>query len=274
ELTQHALAYLGQESVTMDNAGNVNACILDYLRQYKYADGQWVTLYGALSGFIEYMNTNCLDFNAKIFEYIGPTCGLVTFNNHEIDLPHLAATALGYTNTETIVNLLVPNFWTGWGGDVATAMADITNYKNGTTGNGQYINMDVDFIAENYVIGSDTSSCSESDIDVDIDAIYFSNRFSIEGFDAIFEYYYNNVTGVMRKNLILVDDLGVENTVTESELSNEIVSKMEGLSGFSYPLEGDKLLAKATTQTGIAPTDDIKLAACHAFAKYILNHYA
>jgi len=154
-------------------------------------------------------------------------------------------------------------------------MADVSAYKSGKKDTEiKYSDMDIEYIAENYVIGSSTSSCSEIDINADIDSLYFAKQFDKEGFAATFEDYYNKVTGLMRKSLVLTD-LGDENTVTENELANQILELMTGDIGFGYIHEvaGLPLVQLATTNDGIQPTDEIEIDTCSAFAKYILNHY-
>ena len=43
----------------------------------------------------------------------------------EVDMPHMAVTTLGYLNTN-----VVPDRWTGWAGDLATAMGELQKLKN------------------------------------------------------------------------------------------------------------------------------------------------
>jgi len=61
--------------------------------------------------------------------YIKDGTNVCEINQLEIDIAHLAATTLGYTN-RTPKEWIVPDFWTGWGGDLATEMRDVTMLAN------------------------------------------------------------------------------------------------------------------------------------------------
>ena len=50
---------------------------------------------------------------------------LIDVAGGEVDMPHMAVTTLGYLNTN-----VVPDRWTGWAGDLATAMGELQKLKN------------------------------------------------------------------------------------------------------------------------------------------------
>ncbi|MDK2562318.1 hypothetical protein QOZ84_02060 [Romboutsia sedimentorum] len=102
----------------------LNKCILDYLRHPKYSSIKWTLIMGKLSEFVDYAKTQ--PYHNRILKYIDGSVDAVV-NNIPMDLGHLAATTIGYTK-QTFV--FVPNFWTGWVGDLATGMADIDATKN------------------------------------------------------------------------------------------------------------------------------------------------
>lgn len=115
-------------------------------------------------------------------------------NNEYIDLPHLAATLLGYKNVG-ILNPVIPAHWFDWGGDLATGMVDITNLKLGNMKD-----KTEEFIADNNVIGKN-SSISIPDIYADIDAYAFVIPLFTDKFNVLLSDYFKNVTNSSRKNI-------------------------------------------------------------------------
>lgn len=267
ELSAYAVRYEYENRSLENPMITVNRGVLDYLRQYKYNTSTWSKTIGDLSPFVDYMKKNYSDFNSKMLKFISEDSESVLYNNHMIDLPHLAATTLGYTDDGHWYAKLIPDFWTGWGGDLATGMADITNDKNG-----EHKDDSVDFIAQNYVVGvHEGSTCPRDDLNADIDSIYFAEKFSNERFDISFIDYYSKVTASMRRELFLVKDLEVKSDIDELTLTDVIYSWMTGIKGFSYPTQGGRLLALAKTKEGVEPTDETQKAACKALAKFIIN---
>lgn len=96
-------------------------------------------------------------------------------------MPHLAATTLGYSNRD-IIEFAVPNFWTGWGGDLATGMADVTKIVTE--------NSKTEREAAIMVIGGN-SSISKVDIEADLDAIYFESKKAISFFSNLMKIKIN-----------------------------------------------------------------------------------
>lgn len=89
--------------------GELNKCILDYLRYPKYSTRKWTLIMGK---FVDYAKTQ--PYHNKILKYIDGSVDAVV-NNIPMDLGHLAATTIGSTK-QTVV--FVPDFQTGWGGDL------------------------------------------------------------------------------------------------------------------------------------------------------------
>lgn len=237
---------------------------LNYLRHYIYVGFEWNLTLGPINEkFINYVDKTYPDLVNNIMPYIRKDdTKLAYISNQPVDLPHLAATTQGYISSP-----VVPDFWIGWGGDVATAMADITGQKyKGKGGTTQEI-------ADN-VIGSEKFSCSKIDILADIDAIYFAKELQLSG--DVLQKYYSNVTGNIRKD-VFFKSIGFNSIPSLSELNNKIYDMMTGSEGFKYLVKGGALLKKKatykdkTTGKEIEPTEEIQKAAVFAFSKYILN---
>lgn len=247
----------------------LNKCILDYLRHAKYGTFKWNAIMGKVSEFVDYAKNQ--SYHNKLLKYIdhasnGGVDAVV--NNIPMDLGHLAATTLGYTK-ETFV--LVPNFWTGWGGDVATGMADIANYK--------HVNQDNlplptdDFIADRYVIGNPNSSISKLDIEADIDAIEFAKKYTTERFDITFKRYFSNVTAAKRKELMISEELGLPLNSDSETIGRKLHLKMLGFEGFGYPGAGLALIEFSyANKAERYANDSERLAACMSFGKYLKNY--
>lgn len=188
---------------------------------------------------------------------------LCVINNEYVDLPHLAATLLGYKNVG-ILNPAIPAHWFGWGGDLATGMADITNLKLGNMKD-----KTEEFIADNNVIGKN-SSIYLPDIYADIDAYAFVTPLFTDKFNVLLSNYFKNVTNSSRKKLFLTNN-GLNTNSSLTDINNKIYDKMTGLSGFNYPIVGKEFYKLAITNDGDEPSEAIIKAACKSFAKYIYS---
>lgn len=96
---------------------------MDFLRHIVYSNAQWSLIIGSANKyFVKYLKNEYPNTYNSLLKYIqfNPS-NIAKIYNYEIDLPHLAATTLGYISSP-----LVADFWTGWGGDLATLMSDIT----------------------------------------------------------------------------------------------------------------------------------------------------
>ena len=246
---------------------SVNHCVVDFLRRYKYSTGlSWTITCGyPQTGFIEYVDSNYSELTEKLKKYIDYEGQNPTIYNHTIDLPHIAATALGYYRN------FVPDFWAGWGGDLATSMADITGERR------VHPNKSEQEIA-NHVIGNEYFSISRLDIQGDIDAIWIGRNFTKKRIDILFKEFCNQNLSDIRKSLIL-NDIGVDENLSLDILKGKIFNKMTGHDGFLH-LGGEKLKNLTTyhfvdTINGIVQdipaSTSVQIAACNAFANYILN---
>ncbi|UOW69530.1 glycoside hydrolase domain-containing protein [Paraclostridium bifermentans] len=249
---------------------DANIALLNFLRQFKYQGLEWGATLGPTDphGFNKHIKDNKPELFKKIYDYIKGVKGEETkkayINNEPIDLPHLAATTQGYIDSP-----IIPDFWTGWGGDLATAMADVTNLKSN-----DMKDKGLDEIAE-IVIGNPTKySFGIDDMMGDIDAISLSSNIGSKDLASLLNDYYLDVNSSIRRSLI-IKDLKASNPSNVDELYKKTYDMMTGSSGFKHILvpsgpvalpEGLALLYKAKF-----PKDDVIKSTCKAFAKYILN---
>ncbi|CEN21832.1 glycoside hydrolase domain-containing protein [Paraclostridium sordellii] len=238
-----------------------NVLILNFLRQFKYGklfDLEWLGTLGPsdVFGFNRYIKNNKPDLFNNIYKYINDTKSEVAYIHKEsVDVPHLAATTQGYVNSPVI-----PDFWVGWGGDLATATADTYNLKHS-----EYKDKSIDEIAEIVIGIKDKYSFSRDDMTSDIDSIYFANNIDTKALSTLLNEYYFEVNTSKRKHIIL-NDLGLHDNTNIDTLYNKVYSMITGDSGFKRPLGGKQLKGKSNN----APDEYLK-AACKAFAKYVIN---
>ena len=83
--------------------------------------------------------------------------------------------------------------------------------------------------------------------------------------------FYSSLTSQKRKEIILINDLGFNNTsnLTIDYISLAIREKMTGSQGFGH-IAGFKLLNKATYEDK-KPTNAVYNAGFNSFAKYLYN---
>ena len=239
--------------------------ILNFLRQFKYNGLKWGATLGLPDpyGFNEHIEKNKPELFKEIYDYIKNEKNVKTekayINGEPIDLPHLAATTQGY-----ISSLIMPDFWTGWGGDLATAMKNVTSLKSE-----KMKDKGLDEIAD-LIIGhpdSSFSSFSRIDMTADIDALSLASNIHTKDLSSLLNDYYLHVNSGVRRSLIL-KDLKSSNNTTLDKLSNNIYLLMTGSSGFEYLGTAGELALKRLAGN---PKDDVIKATCKAFAKYILN---
>lgn len=245
----------------------LQTAVLDFLRHVRYGTTVWdITLFqGIRMSFIEYVQTNNSNLYNELYNYIGEHALDALAYDSIIDLAHLAATTQGYSSSP-----LVPNFWTGWGGDLATAMANVTGLIQDSR---DALNAATD------VIGNSQYSFSLTDLNSDIDAIKLAELLLIQGSSLANSMvgYYQTVTIKNRKDYIL-KDIGFDGYVpTEELLTDTIRGLMVGVTGFTHPL-GIGLTEKATYTIPdtdphqlITPSEVVIQATCEAFAKFILS---
>jgi uncharacterized protein YgiM (DUF1202 family) len=244
-----------------------HTAVFDFLRHVRYGDSAWaLTLFHPVrTSFVEYVQNNNSVLYNELYNYISRDALDSLVYGNTIDLAHLAATIQGYSASP-----FVPNFWTGWGGDLATAMANVT----GLIQNGRD---ELDAAIE--VIGNPQYSFSLTDLNADIDAIKLAELLiypDLSIADTMDEYY-QTVTAINQRDYLL-KDIGFDSVPTEEDLNDALYKRMTGMQGFSLPLLGSKLYGKAIYTVPntdppqlIEPTDAVIRATCKAFARFILN---
>lgn len=264
ELYDEAITYFRLSSPThVESIKDTNLTLLNFLRQFKYDGFEWGLTLGLPDpyGFNKHIEKNKPELFKKIYDYIKDEEGVETkkvyINKEPIDLPHLAATTQGY-----IASLPVPDFWVGWGGDLATAMADVTSLKSNTMKD-----KGLDEIGD-YVIGNPKHTFGRDDMVADIDAISLASNIHSKDLASLLNDYYLNVNAIIRRNLIF-KDLKASNNSNLDELSKKIYDMMTGTSGFKYIVEIGGYLT--LERKAGHPNDDVIKATCKAFAKYILT---
>lgn len=154
--------------------------VCNYLRSMKYNSRNWaITLWEEIDeSFIEFVKTHDSELYNRLYKYIRNTIEdqkneeLRDNGNGIIDLPHLAATLEAYVKPLTPF----PAYWAGWGGDLATGIADynkvIKTYapENLTTYIRTYKSYEI--------IGKINTRCNFSDMCCDFDSIKIAEMIS------------------------------------------------------------------------------------------------
>ena len=232
----------------------INELTLNFLRYFKYKGMEWSATLGKSSdSFVRYVKGDKQDLYDKIYKYIrnDPKNDDSNLYNFIIDLPHLAATIQGYTSSP-----IVPDFWTGWGGDLATAMKDVTNliegkdYKNNPSG------------AAKHVIGNKGFTFELLDIYADIDAIKLADLAKTAKLSDALENYYKNHCNSSNRCKYIVEDIMGKSTqnITEDILTRQIITRMTGI---------DEKVGLLKMKAG-DPEENVLNNTCRAFAQYII----
>lgn len=243
----------------------------NFLRSQEYADWQWYFTTGHVidNGFVYDVQEKQPGIWNRIYDYIKKD----EINSHRllvsdgetgtIDLSHFAATLEAYLSTG-----LSPDFWAGWGGDLATGMGDTTvNYNNkNEPGFEVYAGKTLQQIAD-ATIGKESLRCNYTDFCCDFDA-YKISRYLLEEYensteetwnfhlfsDALMWYY----SGQHRNRFLWIcEELNCQPTL--GALNAKIYEAMNGLS--------EKL--GLLILKGGRPTDEVNAACCDSFANYI-----
>lgn len=225
--------------------------VLDYLRHIRYNTEEWTITYrfGEVNeNFISYVENNYLDLYNNLNYYIDDDAPSAKIYDQYIDIAHLAATTQGY------IQSLVPNFWIGWGGDLATAMNDVAALVNDGADA-----LDSAII----VIGNSARSFSVTDLDSDIDSIKLAsllNSSDVSIYNVLTEYY---TSDYQNRLSYILKDIGFDSTPSEQELSDRIFDKMTGT---------EELAVLLPLKAKILGVNEVVSATCIAFAMYLLKN--
>lgn len=231
---------------------NVILGVTNFLRSFRYGSIQWLisTLSPIDNNFIDYVKNKNMNLYNNLSEYAqnGNISLIDSFGGH-IDIGHLAATIEGYIDISTM-----PNYFFGWGGDMATLMNEVDQHVQSSENN--YLQ-----VAQK-LIGND-SSFGYADICTDADAIRLTEILKVKinsdseitpVSKAISSYYSNEAQSRL---VNYKDDLNCNLELIA--LKNAIAEKMDN--------------AILLTVLGKFPSQESQNACCEAMAQYIMNNY-
>jgi len=238
--------------------------VLGYLREPDYSDWQWLLTTGGEfidHDFIKFVKETKPNLYYMMEEFIKTGNRLEVFdtNGGIIDLSHLAATIAGYLDGP------FPDFWAGWGGDLATGMQDTTINieKNKNNPNSPYYGCTNKEIADK-TIGKDTLNCNYRDFCSDFDAYKLQKKIkelknSSETLllSSALTWYYQ--AEYQKRFSAIYEELGC------SSISLNILEYAIRLKMHTKSVAG---LTVADIKGG-SPSDEIFMLCCESFAQYI-----
>ena len=228
--------------------------VTNFLRSFKYGNAAFylATLDKIDNDFINYVKDNNINLYNALEKYASSDAlALKDGIGGLIDIGHLAATVEGY-----IGGNLAPDFWFGWGGDLASLMNDVDKeYEKDNSKSHLEI--------ASSLIG-DRSSFGYMDICTDADAIKIAEIIGEPNgntpfSNALNEYYINHVELRFSYYLKDLDDVGLN----LDNLINSISNKMSGV--FE-----DLILVPVL---GKLPSNESREACNRAFAEFIIENY-
>lgn len=233
----------------------------NYLRAPRYGSIAWaISLLAPINqGFIAFMKLNHASLHDYFQSILGETSPLFTDPAlvGRIDYCHLMAVVEGYAPTG-----VVPNFWTGWGGDLATGFASAYTSLGNPSDMGAFQN------AADTVIGAvqGSSACNCPDLYTDADAISISSLAlsdqadSMHPISSALASYYGDAELYLKRFSTLLSDMNAGDTLDELTLG--LYAKMHG----NLESAPGGLLSQFDGQS----PDALHLACCRALANYLL----
>ncbi|MCD4549153.1 glycoside hydrolase domain-containing protein [Schaalia sp. lx-260] len=196
-----------------------------------------------------------------------------------VDIPHMSVTTLGYIN----LNPLVPDKWTGWAGDLASALGPIQKVVDLNPGSniiaiaralvGQGDNYKNHSGLQGLTIPNDLpNNCNYSDLCSDGDAIKLAAILKGSGPDdpnllsRTLRSYYNNPVSLLQRFKAISESVGASDGGTAKD---KFFAEIDG------PLD-DRYVGLLTDgsngaygYSGVEPSEETKKAACQALAEFI-----
>lgn len=169
-----------------------NRCVLDYLRHLEYGESGalgivWNELISPDRAFYNLVNSDTV-LKGKASKFLS-NLNVFNLNGSQITIPHLAATTLGYMKT----NLGVPEFLTGWGGDLATVIGQVIKASKLYDKNSPDIYSKLYKYAYDLIGGpKGISTFGLNNFYEDIDAIYFAQNIGLYPISTLFINYYES----------------------------------------------------------------------------------
>ena len=247
----------------------VHIGVLNYLSRDYLKDTQFkLAVTPPYSGFYTYMDNNHSSLVQKLDRYIGSNRVDVKDNIDGLnDVAHLAVTTLAYATTP-----LAPKFWTGWGGDLATGMADVHNYASQKRrANLQKISDAIigahPSVKATYIKNLDGDiRCNYTDLCDDADAIGIARLLHIKLprthlLSDMMKEYYTNLTRKERYMNYQRDGLDFS---SKEKLYDSVYRKMNG---FAENIEIPKVSLFKNLK-GESTTEE-QQKACQSFARYL-----
>lgn len=202
--------------------------------------------------FINYVKNNNINLYNVLHEYASTNSKALTdvFGGFS-DVGHLAATIEGYMSAT-----LVPGFWFGWGGDLASLMKGVD--KRHDNGEGEYLDIAKKIIGEASSEFAYPDMCSDADA-IKVAQMLESSTSNHPVSDVLGQYFLNEAELRISYYLIDLEDYSLD----LSNLKSAIFNKMSGLfeNTVLIPILGKPF------------NDAVKNACCEAFAQYIIDNY-
>lgn len=206
-------------------------CILNYLaKEYLYGSLNWSTAaeqYRLNDGIHMEQDPTASRIISALGERIGPNRTDWTDSyDGKVDIAHLAAVILGYINTNVI-----PNKWTGWAGDLVSAMgpiqsvvdlnpnASLHGIATALVGKGDDFK-DVPPLSTLKLPSSLSNNCNYSDLCSDGDAIWFADvlesqvNYNPNLLSQTLRTYYRNRVDVAYRFKRIAKSIGAEDLAT------------------------------------------------------------
>ncbi|MDK8098599.1 MAG: DUF1906 domain-containing protein [Winkia neuii] len=259
-------------------------CTLNYLAtSYLKGSVKWsaaAELYREHDAKLLKANKTMFQIVAALQKWIGnDRQNWVDSHGGEVDVAHLAVTTLGYVNA----NPSVPDKWTGWAGDLASALGPIQNLFNhnpranlgkiATALVGQGGNYKNHTGLKGLKLPSNLpNNCNYSDLCSDADAIALaSNLIAGNGDDPhllskTLRTYYSNPVKLASRFKNISNSIGARTkTEAKTKLFEEIVRNFNNFYVWALSSGGDQ---NPPSQI-VIPSNDVKHAACNALAEFI-----
>jgi len=250
--------------------------VLNYLRSLAYWNFQWTGTTGVPidNSFVNKVETQAPSLQSFFQPYIqadssSRLCVTDSTSGTKglIDLAHMAATMDTYAGGP---GWLIPSFWAGWGGDLASGMADVTERM---LDNPAYSGMTAREVADLTIgaeIGPHKSSCNYSDFCSDIDGYMLGTRIESDAstnkylLSDLLTWYY----GGPHANRFDYFASAIDPSVSWNDLPMRIRGRMRSETVAGLPLNIIDLLGESN---GRPPTFDVELACCKALTDYIIS---
>ena len=267
-LLNEATSYLAQHP---NKDKTPNECALNVLRSFKYYKPDWFATLGPTeTNFIEYLKTNKSVFWNNLYDYIKEKDNKIAMIcGQRVEMTHLAATTLGY-----YASPLVPDYWIGWGGDFATAVADLKKYIYNHESSSNYSEL---LTIATEIIGSDSYSFSRMDLENDIDAIVIAKALLTKRLDVELKDYMSNVTGTKRRTTFFNAVCKGGTAFSQTNLQNALFDTMDGVLRLNINPETLAIQHKAAYEpfdnsiTSNYNKSNLTKAIAEALAKYVFK---